>query len=105
MTKLFSRSAILTSLNAGALTDPRMTVINADGFRWAREARGEYDAIVIDFPDQVDFSLGKLSTETFSREVKRLLAPGGVAVVQRTSPLVAPTAYWPSSEERRVGKK
>lgn len=98
MTKLFSRSAILTSLNAGALTDPRMTVINADGFRWAREARGEYDAIVIDFPDPVDFSLGKLYTETFYREVKRLLAPGGVAVVQSTSPLVAPTAYWTIAE-------
>src|SRR3546814_11172294 len=94
MTKLFARSAILTSLNAGALTDPRMTVINADGFRWAREARGEYDAIVLDFPDPVDFSLGKLYTETFYREVKRLPAPGGVALVQSTLPLVAHTADW-----------
>lgn len=94
MTKLFSRSAILTHLNQGALTDPRMTVINADGFLWAREARRQFDAIVIDFPDPSDFSLGKLYTEAFYSEVKRLLAPGGVAVIQSTSPLVAPNAYW-----------
>ena len=98
MTKLFSSSDILTSLNGGALTDPRMTVINADGFRWVREATGRFDAIVIDLPDPVDFSLGKLYTETFYREVKRLLAPGGVAVVQSTSPLVAPRSYWTIAE-------
>ena len=94
MTQLFSHSEILTRLNGGSLTDPRMRVINADGFRWVREASGQYDAIVVDFPDPVDFSLGKLYTESFYREMRRLLAPNGVAVVQSTSPLVAPNAYW-----------
>jgi spermidine synthase len=94
MTKLFATSAMLTRLNKGALTDRRMTVVNADGFRWVREARGSYDAIVIDFPDPVDFSVGKLYTDSFYREVSRLLAPNGVAVVQSTSPLVAPRAFW-----------
>jgi spermidine synthase len=94
MTRLFARSGMLAGLNRGALTDPRLRVINADGFRWAREATGRYDAIVVDFPDPVDFSVGKLYTDTFYRELKRLLAPGGVAVVQSTSPLVAPQAYW-----------
>src|SRR4030095_1935831 len=94
MTRLFSRSDILTRLNHGALTDPRLRVINEDGFRWVREARGRYDAIVVDLPDPTDFSLGKLYTESFYREVRRLLAPGGVATVQSTSPLVAPNAFW-----------
>jgi spermidine synthase len=94
MTRLFSRSPMLTALNRGALTDPRVRVINADGFRWTREATGRYDAIVVDLPDPVDFSIGKLYTDTFYRQVRRLLAPGGVAVVQSTSPLVAPTAFW-----------
>jgi spermidine synthase len=94
MTRLFSQSPVLNALNGGALTDPRMRVINADGFRWAREAREQYDAVIVDFPDPVDFSVGKLYTETFYREVKRLIAPGGIAAVQSTSPLVAPGAFW-----------
>jgi spermidine synthase len=94
MTRLFSRSPTLAVLNRGSLTDPRMRVINADGFRWAREARSQYDAVIVDFPDPVDFSVGKLYTETFYRELRRLIAPGGVAAIQSTSPLVAPKAYW-----------
>lgn len=94
MTKLFSRTAMLTALNRGSLTDPRMRVINADGFRWARDAQAQWDAVIVDFPDPVDFSVGKLYTESFYRELKRLIAPGGIAVVQSTSPLVAPKAFW-----------
>jgi spermidine synthase len=94
MTRLFARSPVLAALNRGSLTDPRMKVVNADGFRWAREARGRYDAIIVDFPDPVDYSVGKLYTDGFYRQLSRLLAPNGVAVVQSTSPLVAPKAYW-----------
>lgn len=98
MTSLFSKTAMLTALNKGALTDRRMTVINADGFRWAREVAatraGSFDAIIVDFPDPVDYSVGKLYTETFYRAVRRLMAPAGAMVVQSTSPLVAPMAYW-----------
>ncbi len=94
MTRLFSTSAVLTQLNKGSLTDPRMKVINADGFRWLREARGKYDVIIVDFPDPVDFSVGKLYTDAFYREVGRVLTPGGVVAVQSTSPLIAPRAFW-----------
>ncbi|NLS29281.1 Polyamine aminopropyltransferase [Sphingomonas sp. S2M10] len=98
MTALFSRTGMLAALNKGALTDRRITVVNADGFRWAREAAatraGSFDAIIVDFPDPVDYSVGKLYTETFYRAVRRLLAPAGAMVVQSTSPLVAPMAYW-----------
>lgn len=94
MTKLFARSGFLTRLNGGALTDKRLTVVNADGFRWVREATGRYDAVIVDFPDPVDFSVGKLYTETFYRSLVRLLAPGAMVAVQSTSPLVAPQAYW-----------
>ncbi|HVJ00549.1 MAG TPA: polyamine aminopropyltransferase [Sphingomonas sp.] len=94
MTRLFTQTAMLAALNHGALADPRTTVINADGFRWAREAQGRYDAIIVDLPDPVDYSLGKLYTDTFYRSVRRLLAPDGMMVVQSTSPLIAPTAFW-----------
>lgn len=94
MTKLFSGTAMLSALNRHSLTDSRLHVVNADAFRWIREARNRYDAIIVDFPDPVDFSVGKLYTDAFYRELSRVLAPGGIATVQSTSPLVAPQSYW-----------
>lgn len=95
MTSLFAQTPMLNQLNRGSLTDPRMTVINADGFRWARENQHrKFDAIIVDFPDPVDYSVGKLYTESFYRWTRNLLAPGGMMAVQSTSPLVAPRAFW-----------
>ncbi len=94
MTHLFRDEPSLAKLNGGSLGSPRMHVINGDAFRWVRHARGRYDAILIDFPDPTEFSLGKLYTESFYREVSRLLDPAGVLTVQSTSPLVAPRSYW-----------
>ena len=94
ITHLFRDEPTLARLNGGSLGSRRMTVVNADAFRWVRQARGRYDAILIDFPDPTEFSLGKLYTESFYREVARLLAPAGVLTVQSTSPLVAPRSYW-----------
>lgn len=94
MTHLFRDTPQLARLNQGSLSSPRMTIHNADAFRWVREARGPYDAIIVDFPDPTEFSLGKLYTESFYREVARLLAANGVMTVQSTSPLIAPRSYW-----------
>ncbi|QGP80376.1 polyamine aminopropyltransferase [Sphingobium sp. CAP-1] len=94
MTRLFSDTGLLTSLNHGALTDRRMHVVNADAFRWVRETTARFDVIIVDFPDPVDFSVGKLYTESFYRMLRPRLAPGGMAVIQSTSPLVAPAAFW-----------
>ncbi|MEO1167823.1 MAG: polyamine aminopropyltransferase [Pseudomonadota bacterium] len=94
MTELFRETPLLARLNEDSLSDPRMTVINADGFRWVREDDGLYDAIVIDFPDPTDFSLGKLYSTTFYRSLRQRLAPGGMVSVQSGSPYVAPGAFW-----------
>jgi spermidine synthase len=94
MTALFRDTPALSRMNGGSLADPRMTVVNADAFRWAREAKGRYDAIIVDFPDPVDYSVGKLYTDSFYAQVRRLLSPDGMMVVQSTSPLIAPEAYW-----------
>ncbi len=94
MTALFRDTPQLASLNAGALASPRLTAINRDAFRWVRQTSGQFDVILIDFPDPTEFSLGKLYTVSFYREVARLLAPQGVLTVQSTSPLIAPRSYW-----------
>lgn len=94
VTGLFSSHEVLTALNDGALRSPKVTVVNADAFVWLRESTRTFDFIVIDFPDPSNFSLGKLYTNTFYRQVRRALSDNGVAVVQSTSPYVARRSFW-----------
>ena len=94
MTALFTRSGMLAGLNRGSLTSPKVHVVNADAFRWLRANRRRFDAVLVDFPDPTNFSVGKLYTVSFYRELARAMAPWAIASVQSTSPLVAPNAYW-----------
>ncbi|MBN8247948.1 MAG: polyamine aminopropyltransferase [Verrucomicrobia bacterium] len=94
MTRLFSTQALLTDLNAGALTSPRVRIANADAFAWLGTNTQRFDFVVVDFPDPSNFSLGKLFTTTFYERLRTALAPGGAVVVQATSPLVARRAFW-----------
>ncbi len=101
MTKLFSRHAVLSSLNSHSLTDPRTHVINADAFTWLESHPDKWDFIVIDFPDPTSYSLGKLYTTAFYRLMSRHLSPQGFVVVQSTSPLFARQSYWCIAETLR----
>ncbi|MEO3408101.1 polyamine aminopropyltransferase [Mucilaginibacter sp. CAU 1740] len=94
MTKLFRTNDMLLKLNNRSFLSPKVTVINADAFSWAREQHKVYDAIIIDFPDPSNYSVGKLYTNTFYGIVKHLLKPDGIMVVQSTSPYVAPKSYY-----------
>jgi spermidine synthase len=94
MTTLFTGSIPLQKINGGALTDPRVSVINDDAFVWLRNQKSLFDFIIIDFPDPTNFSLGKLYTTSFYREVERVLSPTGFAVIQSTSPLMARQSFW-----------
>jgi spermidine synthase len=98
MTRLARRDPRLRRLNAGALEDHRVRVTNADAFGWVRdhpEGRGDWDVVVVDFPDPDDQGLARLySAELYGMVRTRVLAPGGVAVVQAGSPYFAPDAFW-----------
>ena len=94
MTDLFSTRPLLTTLNAGALKDPRVEIVNADAFGWLERQREVFDVIVVDFPDPTNFALGKLYTTSFYQLVDQHLAAGGFATVQTTSPLIARKSFW-----------
>ena len=94
MTDLFKTHPVLSRLNRGALNDPRVEVVNADAFAWARASTEQYDAVLIDFPDPANFSLGKLYSTTFYQAVRKRLSPNGALVVQSTSPLMARKSFW-----------
>lgn len=95
VTDLFGQSEPLVALNKGSFSDPRVTVVNADAARWL-EGAGDamFDAVIVDFPDPSNFSLGKLYSVPFYRGLARHVAARGLVVVQSTSPYFAPRAYW-----------
>jgi spermidine synthase len=94
MTDLFKSNTILTALNHDALLSPKVMIKNIDAFTWIKGQTKPFDFIVIDFPDPSNYSVGKLYTNTFYSLVKSILAPGGIMVIQSTSPYVAPKSFW-----------
>lgn len=94
MTTLFADHSVLVPLNGGSLLSDRVRIINQDAFVWLAESDEVFDFIVADFPDPSNYSVGKLYTTAFYRLVANHLAPEGLLVVQATSPMFAPRAYW-----------
>ena len=94
VTQLFTERDNLAALNGFALRDPRVEVVNADAFIWVQEpVSAPYDAILVDFPDPTNFSVGKLYTVYFYRQLSRWLSPTGAVSVQSTSPMFSPDAF------------
>jgi spermidine synthase len=95
MTRLATDNPLLRALNEGALSDPRVHVVNADAFVWITDSPPSlFDAAFVDFPDPHNFSLGKLYTRHFYARLRQRLDPAGVMAVQSTSPLMARQSYW-----------
>jgi len=95
VTDLFKSSEPLVALNKGSFSDPRVTVVNQDAALWLEQAGDAmFDAVVVDFPDPSNFSLGKLYSVPFYRNLLAHVAAHGMVVVQSTSPYFAPRAYW-----------
>lgn len=94
MTDLFATAPALVELNRGALSSPKVKVVNADALVWLEQNREHFDFIVVDFPDPSNFALGKLYTSAFYRLLERRLAANGLIVVQSTSPLYARQSFW-----------
>jgi spermidine synthase len=94
MTRLFSTEPLLRGLNHDSLLSPKLRIVNADAFGWLEQHEEMFDAIVVDFPDPTNFSIGKLYTKTFYELVDRHLSASGYAVIQTTSPLIARKSFW-----------
>lgn len=94
MTTLSQHFPLLAQLSRYSFADRRMTVINDDASVWLDEHPGQWDVIIVDFPDPNSFALGKLYTKAFYRRVLTRLAPGGAVAIQATSPLFARKSYW-----------
>ncbi len=94
MTLLFRNNPILSKLNKQSLSNPKLKITNADAYIWLKENKLQYDIVIVDFPDPSNFSIGKLYSNSFYSELKNHLSKGAIAVIQSTSPYVAPNSYW-----------
>ena len=94
MTRLFTRDPAMARLNGGALSSPKLTIVNTDAFQWLQAGTDTFDVIIVDFPDPTNFSIGKLYTNSFYSLLANRLSASGYAAIQTTSPLVARQSYW-----------
>ena len=65
-------------MNQGAFEDPKVEVINADGFTWLEANRDFYDAVIIDLPDPKTVELGRLYSFEFYKLCYNALRKHGV---------------------------
>lgn len=94
MTKLFTSQEVLLRINDSSLLNEKVHVFNEDAFMWLRKNEQLFDAVIVDFPDPSNFSIGKLYSTVFYQLLKKAINPTGVAVIQSTSPYVAPKSFW-----------
>jgi spermidine synthase len=97
MTRLFRDNPRLAELNGGAFADPRVSVVNADAWRWLEArpaAEPRFDAILMDLPDPSSYALGRIYSVPFFRLLARHLAPHGLIASQATSPETVREAFW-----------
>ncbi|RMH00564.1 MAG: polyamine aminopropyltransferase [Aquificota bacterium] len=69
---------------ASAFEDPRVIVLNEDGYKYIQDYEEEFDVIIVDSTDPVGFA-HVLTTEEFFRYVYRALKEDGIYVGQTES--------------------
>jgi len=69
------------------LTDPRVRVLPEDGFAFIKRAKAEYDIVVVDSTDPVDFASG-LFTDEFYADVFNALTDEGIMMNQTENPFL-----------------
>lgn len=94
MTGLSESFPPLAKLNANALSDSRVKVVNHDAMIWLESVTEQFDLVLIDFPDPNTFSLGKLYTTRFYRLLRERVSKDARICIQCTSPFLSRRAFW-----------
>ena len=94
VTDLARENRLLTAVNEHALDDPRVTVVNADAFRWVEDTPQTFDVVLVDLVDPSSERVAKLYSQEFYGMVAAHLRPGGAFATQATSSYFTPDAFW-----------
>lgn len=90
----------LAMVSAGAFDDPRLDLVFADGTKFVAESSESYDVVIVDSTDPVGPG-AVLFEESFYRNAKARLAPGGVIVTQNGVPFLQPAELTSTIEKFR----
>jgi len=94
MTTVFKENRTLSKLNDNAYSNPLVTVVNQDAWKFIEETNSLYDVIILDLPDPNNISLSRLYSETFYKILSNHLSRSGAMVTQASSPLFTQKAFW-----------
>jgi spermidine synthase len=81
------------NLEKRAVPAAKVNILNVDADLFLRNVDGEYDVIIIDFPDPGSVEVAKLYSVDFYSTLARRLAPGGMVAIQSTSPYHAKKVF------------
>ncbi len=71
----------------------KVRILNTDALKFLEQFKGQFDVVIIDFPDPNAPELAKLYSNLFYAHLKKRLAPGAIFVQQSTSPFWAKEAF------------
>ncbi len=94
MLEIAKTHALLTEINGGSLSNPKVKLVVQDAYKFLESSSTQYNVIIVDLPDPNDLTLGKLYSKEFYHFLKRSLARDGVMVTQSTSPYLARVPFW-----------
>ena len=94
VTKLAKHHPKLSALNENSLDNPKVKVLNQDGFHFMANNQAFYDAIIIDLPDPKTVELSRLYSFEFYSICRQRLKPNGLIITQAGSPFYASKAYY-----------
>lgn len=93
MTQLAQTHPALLRINEGSLNNPKVNIINTDGYNFVEKNRELYDVIIIDLPDPRSVELARLYSYEFYLMCNEHLHPEGVLITQAGSPYYAPKSF------------
>jgi len=93
MTDLARFNPIIRKLNKNSMNNPKVKIVNLDGFNYISESHQIYDLIVIDLPDPRSVELSRLYSVEFYGLCRHSVEMNGAIVTHATSPYYAPLAF------------
>ncbi len=94
ITDVFKTNKLLSDLNKGAFSNPKVRVLNQDAWKFLEDSKDWFDVVLIDLPDPDNFNLSKLYTKTFYELLFKHVPASGIVVTQASSPLYSREAFW-----------
>ena len=93
VTNLAKTNEIFLDMNKGSLLNPKVEIINTDGYNFVEETKEFYDVIIVDLPDPRSVELGRLYSHEFYVKCSKILRPHGAIITQAGSPYYASKAF------------